>query len=126
MATTEPGQDYSGRFSGAAGLNFMMQADNGAIIIGNVADLPSPCPETGAHSLSPRRILAPRNWRRNRRNMGQASSLLQRGSLARRFRPRLCGGPKARPFVFDGHFVDVLTAILPIIGVHHIALMASA
>ncbi|WP_181149626.1 BID domain-containing protein [Ensifer aridi] len=49
MATTEPGQDYSGRFSGAAGPNFMMQRDDGAIIIGNVVDLPDPRPATGAH-----------------------------------------------------------------------------
>lgn len=48
MATTEPGQDYRGVFSGAAGRNFMMQRDDGAIIIGNVVDLPEPRPESGA------------------------------------------------------------------------------
>jgi cell filamentation protein len=48
MATTEPGETYSGRFSGAAGQNFMMQRGDGSIIIGNVIDLPEPRPQSGA------------------------------------------------------------------------------
>lgn len=48
MATTEPGETYSGRFSGAAGQNFMMQRGDGSIIIGNVIDLPDPRPQSGA------------------------------------------------------------------------------
>ncbi|QWK81275.1 Fic family protein [Ochrobactrum sp. BTU1] len=48
MATTEPGQEYNGVFSGASGSNFMMQRSDKAIIIGNVIDLPEPRPETGA------------------------------------------------------------------------------
>lgn len=48
MTTTEPGQDYSGRFVGAAGPNFMMRTDSDAIIIGNTVDLPTPRPETSA------------------------------------------------------------------------------
>lgn len=48
MATTEPGETYSGRFSGAAGPNFMMQRGDGSVIIGNVIDLPDPRPQSGA------------------------------------------------------------------------------
>lgn len=48
MATTEPGETYSGRFSGASGPNFMMQRRDGAIIIGNAIDLPEPRPQSGA------------------------------------------------------------------------------
>lgn len=52
--------NYSGVFSGAAGPNFMMQRDDGAIIIGNVIDLPEPRPESGARisftSSDPRQL----------------------------------------------------------------------
>jgi len=70
MATTEPGQDYSGVFSGAAGPNFMMQRDDGAIIIGNVIDLPDPRPESGTRISSPLPTLAASmrrmSWRKRR------------------------------------------------------------
>ncbi len=42
MATSEPGQTYRGRFIGAAGENFMMQAADESITIGNTVDLPDP------------------------------------------------------------------------------------
>lgn len=47
MATSEPGQTYSGRFIGAAGENFMMQARDESITIGNTVDLPDPHPRSG-------------------------------------------------------------------------------
>ncbi|MGA1834202.1 Fic family protein [Rhizobium wenxiniae] len=47
MATSEPGQSYRGRFIGAAGENFMMQARDETITIGNTVDLPDPHPRSG-------------------------------------------------------------------------------
>lgn len=47
MATTEAGEGYHGRFTGAAGPNFMMQRYDGSIIVGNVIDLPEPRPQSG-------------------------------------------------------------------------------
>lgn len=47
MATSEPGQTYRGRFIGAAGENFMMQARDESITIGNTVDLPDPHPRSG-------------------------------------------------------------------------------
>lgn len=47
MATTEAGEGYHGRFTGAAGSNFMMQRYDGSIIVGNVIDLPEPRPQSG-------------------------------------------------------------------------------
>lgn len=47
MATSEPGQSYTGRFIGAAGDNFMMQARDESITIGNTVDLPDPHPRSG-------------------------------------------------------------------------------
>ncbi|GGA64106.1 Fic/DOC family protein [Pelagibacterium lentulum] len=48
MATTEPHQEYEGRFAGAAGQHFMVQPDDGSIIIGRIVDLPDPPPNSGA------------------------------------------------------------------------------
>lgn len=47
IATSEPGQTYCGRFIGAAGENFMMQATDESITIGNTVDLPDPHPRSG-------------------------------------------------------------------------------
>lgn len=47
MATTEAGEGYHGRFTGAAGPNFMMQRYDGSIIVGNVIDLPEHRPQSG-------------------------------------------------------------------------------
>jgi len=51
IATSEPGQKYTGTFAGTDGVTFMLQPDSSTIVVGNAVDLPSPRPEIG-RSLS--------------------------------------------------------------------------